>query len=199
MSNVFSFVADITGHKNVNVSASSIPLTNVTGNIPGPLSTYTIISSLPQTSSRSLPSVSCRHFSFPLLSILSLLFSHSFSLTRVFFFVSNHKPSVDPEFYIPFTAPNVNASGAGGGPVFLAPGLNLSMQPATLPPPVNLTALNQEVPSAGEGNSSSSGSGNGSSGGSNPSGSGTSGASRSVQGGGIGLVLVGLGILLLTF
>ena len=85
MSNVFSFVADITGHKNVNVSASSIPLTNVTGNIPGPLSTYTIISSLPQTSSRSLPSVSCRHFSFPFLSIPSLLFSHSFSLTRVFF------------------------------------------------------------------------------------------------------------------
>ena len=53
-----------------------------------------IISSLPQTSSRSLLSVSCRHFSFPFLSILSLIFSHSFSLTRVFFFVSNHDSQI---------------------------------------------------------------------------------------------------------
>lgn len=101
MSNVFSFVADVTKYKNVNVSGSAIPFTNATGDIPGPL---------------------------------------------------------NPEFYVPFPAPNVNASGAGGGPVFLGPGLNTSTQPFTLPPPVNLTALNQTVPAAGLGTSSPSGS-----------------------------------------
>lgn len=38
MSNVFEFVANTTGHKNVEVTGDQIPLTNLTGTIPGPLS-----------------------------------------------------------------------------------------------------------------------------------------------------------------
>lgn len=126
MSNVFSYVANVTGYKNLNISGPAIPLTNATADIPGPLS----------MSHRSHPLP-------PLLLFIYETFSSSVFLTP------------DPEFYVPFTAPNVNASGAGGGSVFLAPGLNLSIQPSTLPPPVNLTALNEDVPSAGEGGTSS--------------------------------------------
>lgn len=43
MSNVFSFIADVTGHKNLNISGSAIPLTNATGEIPGPLSTSILV------------------------------------------------------------------------------------------------------------------------------------------------------------
>ena len=53
----------------------------------------------------------------------------------------------DPELYVPFLAPNSTAVGAGGGPVFLGQGVNTSLTPATAPPPVNLTALGEEVPS----------------------------------------------------
>ncbi|KAI9438814.1 phosphoesterase family-domain-containing protein [Lactarius indigo] len=37
LSNVYSFVADATGYKNLDVSPADIPLTNITGTIPGPL------------------------------------------------------------------------------------------------------------------------------------------------------------------
>ncbi|EMD36963.1 hypothetical protein CERSUDRAFT_95231 [Gelatoporia subvermispora B] len=50
------------------------------------------------------------------------------------------------EFYIPFTAPNTSAVGAGGGPVFVADGLNTSFTVAGLPAPVNLTASGQDTP-----------------------------------------------------
>ena len=53
----------------------------------------------------------------------------------------------------------MNATGAGGGPVFVAPNLNKSATPASLPGPVNLTALGQDVPSSGPANASGSGSG----------------------------------------
>jgi hypothetical protein len=36
MSNVISFVADKVGYKNVNVTGSQIPLTNLSGTTPGP-------------------------------------------------------------------------------------------------------------------------------------------------------------------
>ena len=49
---------------------------------------------------------------------------------------------------MPFLAPNVTAVGAGGGPVFVGAGVNLSLTAATAPPPENLTALGEEVPSA---------------------------------------------------
>jgi hypothetical protein len=37
MSNVFSFVAEETGYRNLHVPDDKIPLTNLTGTIPGPL------------------------------------------------------------------------------------------------------------------------------------------------------------------
>jgi len=89
VSNVYKFIADVIGYKNLDVSGNDIPLTNLTGDIPGPL---------------------------------------------------------NAQFYVPFSAPNLNATGAGGGPVFVASNLNKSLTPETLPAPVNLTALNQTVP-----------------------------------------------------
>lgn len=97
MSNVFSFVADITGWKNVNVAGNAIPLTNISGPIPGAL---------------------------------------------------------NANAYVPFTAPNVSAIGAGGGKVFVAPNLNLSLTAAIAPPPTNLTGLGQSVPASGPLNAS---------------------------------------------
>jgi len=129
VSNVYGFVADAVGYQNINVTGNAIPLTNITGTIPGPL---------------------------------------------------------NPQFYVPFAAPNVNASGAGGGPVFIAPGLNTSITPGTLPPPVNLTAKGQSVPAAGLANATASGSAPG------PSGTGgSSGAERNF----VGVLSLAVGVL----
>ncbi|TCD62837.1 hypothetical protein EIP91_006350 [Steccherinum ochraceum] len=98
VSNVYKFLADVVGYKNLDVTGNDIPLTNLTTTIPGPL---------------------------------------------------------NPNLYIPFSAPNMNATGAGGGAVFAAPSLNLSATPEVLGGPVNLTALNQTVPASGLPNSSS--------------------------------------------
>ena len=92
MNNVYSFVADVTGFVNNNISGSEIPLTNISGTIPGPL---------------------------------------------------------NQNLFVPFLAPNLSAVGAGGGPVFIAPGLNTSLTTANAPAPVNLTALNEMVPASG--------------------------------------------------
>jgi len=92
LSNVFSFVANATGYKNMDISGSQIPLLNTSGTTPGPL---------------------------------------------------------NPNRYVPFTAPNTSAVGAGGGPVFIGPGLNTSFTAAVAPAPVNLTARNETVPWAG--------------------------------------------------
>ena len=74
--------------------------------------------------------------------------------------------------FVPFTAPNMSAVGAGGQGVFVAPTLNTSLTPAVAGAPVNLTALNETVPASGLPNASSSGSAPGPSG----SGSGSNGA-----------------------
>ena len=50
---------------------------------------------------------------------------------------------------MPFTAPNTTAVGAGGGPVFISPGMNTSFTAASAPAPVNLTAKNESVPWSG--------------------------------------------------
>jgi hypothetical protein len=92
LSNVYSFVANATGYTNLDVSAADIPLTNLTGNIQGPLNT---------------------------------------------------------QYYVPFTAPNTSAVGAGGGPVFIASGLDTNFTTASAPAPVNLTAQNETVPWSG--------------------------------------------------
>ncbi|GJE96100.1 phosphoesterase family-domain-containing protein [Phanerochaete sordida] len=78
--------------------------------------------------------------------------------------------------YVPFTAPNMNASGAGGQGVFVAPSLNTSFTAAVAPGPVNLTALGEVVPASGPPNGTVPGapapttSGSGGSGGSGSSG-----------------------------
>jgi hypothetical protein len=92
LSNVYSFVANATGYTNLDVSAANIPLTNLTGNIPGPL---------------------------------------------------------NAQYYVPFTAPNTSAVGAGGGSVFVASGLDTNFTTASAPAPVNLTAQNESVPWSG--------------------------------------------------
>ena len=56
---------------------------------------------------------------------------------------------LNQNLFVPFLAPNVSAVGAGGGPVFIAPGLNTSLTTANAPTPVNLTALNETVPASG--------------------------------------------------
>lgn len=58
--------------------------------------------------------------------------------------------------YVPFTAPNMSAVGAGGQGVFVADSLNTSFTAAVAPAPVNLTALNETVPAAGPENASAS-------------------------------------------
>ncbi|KAJ7776308.1 phosphoesterase family-domain-containing protein [Mycena metata] len=89
MSNVFSFVAQKTGYKNVHVSAAQAPQLNLSAVAPGPLNS---------------------------------------------------------DAYIPFAAPNLKARGAGGGSVLLRPGLDTKLTAASLPPAVNLAALNTTTP-----------------------------------------------------
>jgi hypothetical protein len=75
---------------------------------------------------------------------------------------------LNPGLYVPFTAPNTSAVGAGGGPVFVASGMNTSFTAAVAPPPVNLTQQNKTVPWSGPRNGSnavnSTGTGSGKSG-----------------------------------
>ncbi|KAH9059219.1 phosphoesterase family-domain-containing protein [Lactarius vividus] len=73
------------------------------------------------------------------------------------------------QYYVPITAPNTSAVGAGGGPVFVASGLDTSFTVAKAPAPVNLTAQGKTVPWLGPrvaaaASNSSSGSGNGATG-----------------------------------
>ncbi|KAF8256841.1 hypothetical protein EI94DRAFT_1792456 [Lactarius quietus] len=88
LSNVFSFVANATNYTNLDISGADIPLTNLTGNIPGPL---------------------------------------------------------NAEYYVPFTAPSTSAVGAGGGPVFVGPGVATNLTAANAAAPVNLTTKNETV------------------------------------------------------
>ncbi|KAF8264364.1 hypothetical protein EI94DRAFT_1703304 [Lactarius quietus] len=90
--NVFSFIANATNYTNLDISGADIPLTNLTGNILGPL---------------------------------------------------------NAEYYVPFTAPNTSAVGAGGGPVFVGPGMDTNLTAANAPAPVNLTTKNETVPWSG--------------------------------------------------
>ena len=141
LSNVFSFVADVTGYTNTNVSSSDNP-TNATGTIPGPL---------------------------------------------------------NPVVYVPFTAPNTSAVGAGGGPVFVASGLNTSFTAAVAPAPVNLTAQNKSVPWLGARNGSNavSSSGSGSGSGNGKSGNGAIDMGEGILGATVfGVILAGVATLL---
>ncbi|KAF7333706.1 Phosphoesterase-domain-containing protein [Mycena venus] len=48
--------------------------------------------------------------------------------------------------FVPFAAPNLKARGAGGGAVLTRPGLNTKLTAASLPPPVDMLALNKTTP-----------------------------------------------------
>jgi len=75
--------------------------------------------------------------------------------------------ALNANLYVPFTAPNTSAVGAGGGTVFVASGLNTSFTAADAPSPVNLTQQNKTVPWAGARNGSNAGSSTGSGNGKN--------------------------------
>ncbi|KAH9022643.1 hypothetical protein EDB85DRAFT_2151670 [Lactarius pseudohatsudake] len=47
---------------------------------------------------------------------------------------------LNAQFYVPITVPNTSAVGAGGGPLFVASGLDTSFTAASAPASVNLTA-----------------------------------------------------------
>jgi hypothetical protein len=64
---------------------------------------------------------------------------------------------------VPFTAPNTSAVGAGGGPVFVASGLDTNFTAASAPTPVNLTAKGESDPWSGPRVAASSSSSNSSS------------------------------------
>jgi len=87
LANVYDLVAKVTGYTNADVSP--IPLTNITGTIPGAL---------------------------------------------------------NPNAYVPYTAPDLTATGAGGRAVFVDPKLNKSLTAANASAPVNLTASSMTVP-----------------------------------------------------
>ncbi|EKM55005.1 uncharacterized protein PHACADRAFT_255295 [Phanerochaete carnosa HHB-10118-sp] len=96
--------------------------------------------------------------------------------------------------YVPFTAPNMSAVGAGGQGVFVASSLNQSFTSAVAPAPVNLTAQNETVPASGPPNASSSAGAPGASGSGAASGGGSSSGAvdaRTVS----GVVVLGLGVL----
>ncbi|GJJ11656.1 hypothetical protein Clacol_005892 [Clathrus columnatus] len=95
MANVYDLVAKAIGHDGNNdlTGSSDLPLTNLSGPIPGPL---------------------------------------------------------NEAVYVPFTAQNANATCANkAGKVFVAPGVDLSLTADKAPAAVNLTALNENVPAAG--------------------------------------------------
>ncbi|KAK6969367.1 phosphoesterase family-domain-containing protein [Favolaschia claudopus] len=89
VSNVFAFVADKTGHKNVVLPPNEIPQFNLSAVVPGPLNSA---------------------------------------------------------LFVPFSAPNLHARGAGGGSVLIRPGLDKTLTPDKLPKPVNMIALNRTTP-----------------------------------------------------
>jgi hypothetical protein len=47
---------------------------------------------------------------------------------------------LNPDYFVPWVAPNTNGTGGGSGPTFVAPNVNTSLTSADAPPPVNLTA-----------------------------------------------------------
>ncbi|KAF9229735.1 phosphoesterase-domain-containing protein [Gyrodon lividus] len=82
VANVFKFVAEATGYQNNNLTASStLPLSNLTGTIPGPL---------------------------------------------------------NPQYWVPYLAPNTAGTGGGDGPTFVEPGTNMSLNASTAPAPITL-------------------------------------------------------------
>jgi hypothetical protein len=47
---------------------------------------------------------------------------------------------LNPNYFVPYLAPNMNSTGGGSGKTFVAPNVNTSLTPANAPAPVNITA-----------------------------------------------------------
>ncbi|KAG9314713.1 phosphoesterase family-domain-containing protein [Chiua virens] len=47
---------------------------------------------------------------------------------------------LNPQYYVPWLAPENTTAGGGSGPTFISPGTNMSLNASTAPAPVNLTA-----------------------------------------------------------
>jgi hypothetical protein len=47
---------------------------------------------------------------------------------------------LNPDYYVPYLAPNTNSTGGGNGTTFVASNVNTSLTPATAPAPVNISA-----------------------------------------------------------
>ncbi|KAG8220160.1 phosphoesterase family-domain-containing protein [Butyriboletus roseoflavus] len=47
---------------------------------------------------------------------------------------------LNPQYYVPYLAPNISATGGGSGPTFVANGTNMTLNASDAPAPVNLTA-----------------------------------------------------------
>ncbi|KAF9229733.1 hypothetical protein BS17DRAFT_812380 [Gyrodon lividus] len=47
---------------------------------------------------------------------------------------------LNPQYWVPYLAPNTAGTGGGNGTTFVAPGTNMSLNAANAPAPVNLTA-----------------------------------------------------------
>lgn len=94
VSNVFSFVANITSYKNNDLTGTSpsLPQLNITGTIPGPL---------------------------------------------------------NPDYYVPYLAPNTSGTGGGSGPTFVASNVNMSLNSTDAPAPVNISAATTTSSAAG--------------------------------------------------
>lgn len=56
---------------------------------------------------------------------------------------------LNPEYYVPYLAPNTSGVGGGSGPTFVASGTNMSLNASDAPAPVNLTAANSTTSTGG--------------------------------------------------
>ncbi|KAF9229732.1 hypothetical protein BS17DRAFT_771839 [Gyrodon lividus] len=52
---------------------------------------------------------------------------------------------LNPEYYVPYLAPNVNSTGGGSGPTFVGQGVNMSLNSGDAPAPVNLTSASSQT------------------------------------------------------
>ncbi|KAH0838655.1 phosphoesterase family-domain-containing protein [Lanmaoa asiatica] len=56
---------------------------------------------------------------------------------------------LNPQYYVPYLAPNTSATGGGSGPTFVANGTNMALNGSDAPAPVNLTAANTTTTTSG--------------------------------------------------
>jgi hypothetical protein len=56
---------------------------------------------------------------------------------------------LNPDYYVPYLAPNTNSTGGGSGKTFVAPNVNTSLTSASAPAPVNISASTGTSSAAG--------------------------------------------------